>query len=53
MLYYDRTDVSQRIGIEGMHDFNSTGFFNHGFEFQDHVYIGCHILSMLSVNIIS
>ena len=26
MLYYDRTDISQRIGIEGMHDFNSTGF---------------------------
>ena len=26
-------------------------FFNHGFEFQDDVYNGCHDLILLSVNI--
>ena len=27
------------------------GFFNHGFKFQDSVCNGCHVLTMLSVNI--
>ena len=26
-------------------------FFNHGFEFQDYVYNGCHNLTMLCLNI--
>ena len=56
MLYYDRIDISK--GIVPAKNNNSKEwvishccFFNHGFEFQDSVYNGCHVLTMLSVNI--
>ena len=56
MLHYGRIDISE--GIDLVKSNNSKEcmichyrFFNHGLEFQDSVYNGCHVVTMLSVNI--
>ena len=57
MLYCDRTDISKVIDLANSSNSKECmtchyWFFNHGFEFKDSVYrIGCHDLTMLSVNI--
>ena len=56
MLHYDRVDISK--GTDLTKSTNSKEcmichywLFNHGFQFQDSVYNGCHDLTMLTVNI--
>ena len=56
MLYYDRTDISERIDLGKSNSSKEYmichyWFFNHGFKFQDSVCNGCHDLTTLSVNI--
>ena len=56
MLYYDRIDLSEGIDLAISNSSKECmichyWFFNHGFEFQDSVCNGCHVLTMLSVNI--
>ena len=56
MLYYDRIDISEGINIAKNSNSNECmichyWFFNHGFKFQDSVCNGCHVFTMLSVNI--
>ena len=58
MMYYDRNDISEGVDIAKSSNCNECvvcldWFFNHGFEFSDSVYNGCHDLTMLSVNISS
>ena len=53
---YDRINISQGIDIAKSNSSKKCKichywFFNHGFEFQNSVYNGCHDLTMLSVNI--
>ena len=56
MLYYDRIDISEGIDLNKSNNSKECmichyWFFDHGFEFQNYVCIGCHDLTMLSVNI--
>ena len=54
MLYYDRTDLTQRIDAANSNNSKNCiichyWFFNRGFKFQDS--ISCHDLTMLCLNI--
>ena len=56
MLYYDRIYISKEIDLAKSNNSKECmichyWFFNHGFNFQDHVCNGCHDLTMLSINI--
>ena len=56
MLHCDRTDISEGIDLAKSNNSKECiiwhyWFFNHGFEFQDHVCNGCHDLTMLCLNI--
>ena len=56
MLYYDILDISGRINPTKNNNskefmIGDYCFFNHGFEFQNHVCNGCHELTILSVYI--
>ena len=55
MLYYDRTDISEKIDLAKSSNSKECMIchyllFNHGFVFQDSVCNGCHDLTMLGVN---
>ena len=52
MLYYDKTDLSEKIDVAKSSNSKECivchyWFFNHGSEFQDSVCNGCHDLTML------
>ena len=56
MLYYDRIDISEGIDLTKSNRSKECmifhyWFFNHGLKLRDSVCIGCHDLTMLSVNI--
>ena len=56
MLYYDRIDISEVIDLAKSNNSKECMIchyccFNHGFKFQDSVCNGCHLLTVLSVNI--
>ena len=56
MLHYDRIDKSEGIDLAKSNNSKEWmifhyWFFKQGFEFQDSVCHGCHVLTMLSVNI--
>ena len=55
MLYYDKTDISERIDFtisnrSKEYMISHYWFFNYGFKFQDSVCNGGHDLTMLRVN---
>ena len=56
MLYYDRIDISEGTDLAKGNKIKEYMIchywcFNHGFKFQDSVCNGCHVLTILSVNI--
>ena len=56
MLHHDRINISKGVDLTKSNNSNECmichyRFFNHGFEFQDSVWDGCHDLTMLSVNV--
>ena len=56
MLNYDRIDISKGIDLAKSNNSKECMichycFFNHGFKFQDFICNGCHVFTMLSVNI--
>ena len=56
MLYYDRISRSEGIDLAKSNKTKECMtcqycFFNHWFEFQDFICIGCHDLTMLCLNI--
>ena len=56
MLYYDRIDISEVIDLTKSNRSKECmichyWFFNHGFEFQDPIWNGCHDVAMLNLNI--
>ena len=56
MLYYNRINTNEGIDLAKSNNSKECmiclyWFFNHGFEFQDYVYNGCHDLTMLCLNI--
>ena len=56
MLYYDRSEISEGIYLAKSNNrtecmIHHYWFFNHGFEFQDHICNGCHDLTMFCLNI--
>ena len=56
MLYYDRIDIREGIDLDKSNNSKEFMichyfFFNHGFDFQDSVWNGCHDLTTLSANI--
>ena len=56
MLYYDRIDISKGNDLAKSNNSKECmichcWFFNHGFKFKDYACIGCHDLTMISVNI--
>ena len=56
MLYYDKTDISEGNCLTKGNNRKECmtchyWFFNHRFKFQDYVWNGCNVLTMLSVNI--
>ena len=56
-MYYDRIGISEGIDLAKSNNSKKCmichyWFFNHKFNFQDHLCNGCHDLTMLSVNII-
>ena len=56
MLYYDRIDISKGNDLAKSNHSKECiichyWLFNHGFKFQDSVFNGCHVLTMLSANI--
>ena len=58
MLYYDRIDVSERIGVNKTSESKECDlccywyFLNKGFKFRPNVCNGCHDLLMMSVSLI-
>ena len=56
MQYYNRVDISEGTYLSKISRSKEFiiwhyWFFNHGFEFQDSAWNGCHDLTMLIVNI--
>ena len=56
MLYYNRINTNKGSDLAKSNNSKECmiwlyWFFNHGFEFQDYVYNGCHNLTMLCLNI--
>ena len=56
MLYYDRIDISKGIDLAKSNNSKECmichyWFFNNEIKFQDSVCNGCHVLTVLSVNI--
>ena len=56
MLYYDRTDISERTDLDKSNNSKECTvchcwFFNQGFRFQDYVCNARHNLTMLCLNI--
>ena len=61
MLYYDRTDISEAIGLDKSNKKTKKQnkkfmichyqIFDHGFKLENSICNGCHDLIMLSVNI--
>ena len=56
MIYYNRIDISEVIDLTKSKNSKECmichyWFFNHGLKFQDSVCNGCHVFTMLYVNI--
>ena len=56
MLYYDRINISEGINLAKSNNSKECmichyWLFNHGFKFQDSVWNGCYVFTMLSVNV--
>ena len=57
MLYYDRIDISKGTDLAKSNNSKECmiyhyWFLNHGLEFQNFIFSGCHDLTILSANIV-
>ena len=57
MLYYDRIDISKGTDLAKSNNSKECmiyhyWFLNHGLEFQNFIFSGCHDLTIFSANIV-